>query len=437
MVIDMDGPPCQGNCPNRGCVEALASGTALAREALRIAARAPGLRARRGRSSDGRELAGPLVTELAHDGDRAAIEVLELIGERLGVAIASFVNIFNPEVVVIGGGVIAAGELLLAPARAVVAAARACRRRGTRSGSSPARFGVEAGMIGAAALAFDGLWRGLRVTSRRSTDRLPDADRQPRGRDAARARRAARGRRRRLRGHAPHAHAARPLRRQGAARQLPRAQRARARAASWSRGCARARSSRSSPTPACRWCPTPASCWCRPASRPGSRSRCCPGRPLRWRRWSHRAAGRPLALRRLPAAQALGAVEVLRHARDARRVRVSAAGRRVAGGARAVDPERPVAVCRELTKVHEEVVRGTAAELAARYATEPPRGEVVLVVGPAPAVPPETSAPALRRAAAAGRRRREAARAAGVVAELTGASANALYRALTLADSWD
>ena len=48
VVIDKDGPPCQGNCPNHGCVESLASGTALAREALRVAQRAPGLRARPG-----------------------------------------------------------------------------------------------------------------------------------------------------------------------------------------------------------------------------------------------------------------------------------------------------------------------------------------------------------------------------------------------------
>ncbi|MDQ6605076.1 MAG: ROK family protein, partial [Actinomycetota bacterium] len=105
VVIDMDGPRCQGNCPNRGCVEALASGTALAREARRIAGDRPG--SGLGRAvRDGREPAGPLVTELAHDGDPAAIEVLALIGSRLGVAISSFVNIFNPEVVVIGGGVI-------------------------------------------------------------------------------------------------------------------------------------------------------------------------------------------------------------------------------------------------------------------------------------------------------------------------------------------
>jgi glucokinase len=154
-VIDMDGPPCQGNCPNHGCVEALASGTALAREARRIASERPesGL----GRAlAAGRELVGPLVTELAHDGDEAAIETLALIGSRLGVAIASFVNIFNPEVVVVGGGVIAAGELLLGPARATVAA-RALPPSRDVVRIVPARFGIEAGMIGAAALAFDGL----------------------------------------------------------------------------------------------------------------------------------------------------------------------------------------------------------------------------------------------------------------------------------------
>jgi glucokinase len=155
MVIDMDGPRCQGNCPNRGCVEALASGTALAREARRIATERPDsalARTLRG----GRELAGPIVTELAHDGDSAAIEVLKLIGSRLGVAIASLVNIFNPQVVVIGGGVIGAGELLLGPAREVVAQ-RALRPSRDEVRIVGARFGVEAGMIGAAALAFDGL----------------------------------------------------------------------------------------------------------------------------------------------------------------------------------------------------------------------------------------------------------------------------------------
>jgi glucokinase len=157
LVIDMNGPPCQGNCPNHGCVESLASGTALAREALRIARERP--RSGLGRAlAAGRELEGPLVTELAHDGDQAAIDTIELIGTRLGVAIASFVNIFNPEVVVIGGGVIGAGELLLNAARAEMLR-RALPPSRDIAQIVPAAFGVEAGMLGAAALAFDGLER--------------------------------------------------------------------------------------------------------------------------------------------------------------------------------------------------------------------------------------------------------------------------------------
>ena len=154
-VIDLNGPPCQGNCPNHGCIESLASGTALAREALRIAREQPDSGLGRALAA-GRELEGPLVTELAHDGDAAAVEAIELIGTRLGVAIASFVNIFNPEVVVIGGGVMGAGELLLAAARAEMLA-RALPPSRDIVEIVPAAFGVEAGMIGAAALAFDGL----------------------------------------------------------------------------------------------------------------------------------------------------------------------------------------------------------------------------------------------------------------------------------------
>jgi 16S rRNA (cytidine1402-2'-O)-methyltransferase len=95
-----------------------------------------------------------------------------------------------------------------------------------------------------------------------------------------------------------------------------------------------------------------------------------------------------------------------------------------------VDPSRPAVVCRELTKVHEEVVRGSAAELASRYADAEVRGEVVLVVGGAPARADgsdEAAIDAVRRLIDAGARARPAAQ---VVAELTGASANALYRAV-------
>ncbi|MEA2347037.1 MAG: rRNA (cytidine1402-2-O)-methyltransferase [Thermoleophilaceae bacterium] len=97
-----------------------------------------------------------------------------------------------------------------------------------------------------------------------------------------------------------------------------------------------------------------------------------------------------------------------------------------------IDPERPVAVCRELTKVHEEVVRGAAGELAARFAATPPKGEVVLVIGGPPDTgadgPSKAEVEALVRLVEAGAKARPAA---GVIADLTGTSANALYRAYT------
>ena len=155
VVIDRNGPPCQGNCPNHGCVESLASGTALAREALRMAHQRPhsGL----GRAhAQGRELVGPLVTELAHDGDEAAIETHCDDRPQPRRRDRRLRQHFNPEVVVIGGGVMGAGELLLGPVRAEVAA-RALPPSRDLVEIVPAAFGVEAGMIGAASLAFDGL----------------------------------------------------------------------------------------------------------------------------------------------------------------------------------------------------------------------------------------------------------------------------------------
>ena len=93
------------------------------------------------------------------------------------------------------------------------------------------------------------------------------------------------------------------------------------------------------------------------------------------------------------------------------------------------EPERPVAVCRELTKLHEQILRASAAELAERYASQPVRGEVVVVFAPAPPRCPEREAAlaALRELVAAGARPRPAARA---LAKLTGLAANELYREL-------
>ncbi len=153
MVIERDGPRCHGTCPSRGCLEALVSGTALARTGLQ-AARANPAGALAAAVASGRELNGALVTELAHDGDPDARACLRAAGEALGVGITNIVNILNPEVVVVGGGVLAAGDLLLDPAREMVAV-RALSPSRDVVRIVPAHFGAEAGMLGAALLALD------------------------------------------------------------------------------------------------------------------------------------------------------------------------------------------------------------------------------------------------------------------------------------------
>ena len=155
VVVDVDGPECFGGCPGRGCLEAVASGLAIARDGLAAAAARP--ESALGRVlAEGRELTGAHVTEAALAGDEAARGVIAHAGRRLGAGITGFVNAFNPEVVVVGGGVMAAGELLLGPARAVVAErALAPSRDAVRIVATA--FGAEAGMIGAAALALDGI----------------------------------------------------------------------------------------------------------------------------------------------------------------------------------------------------------------------------------------------------------------------------------------
>jgi glucokinase len=151
-VIQMDGPPCQGNCPNHGCVEALASGTALGREGRAAAESAPDSALGKLLAA-GEEVDGRAVTEAAVAGDDVAIGVFDLIGTRLGVACATFANVFQPDAIVVGGGVIAAGDLLLEPAR------RELRRRALnpmdRTPILEATLGNDAGMIGAAAMARD------------------------------------------------------------------------------------------------------------------------------------------------------------------------------------------------------------------------------------------------------------------------------------------
>jgi glucokinase len=153
VVLDLNGPDCPGACPGRGCVEAFVSGPAIAREGTRLGQERP--ESAMGRTiAAGREVTGGLVTELAHEGDETARLVLREVGRRLGAALTGITNTFNPEVIVIGGGALAAGDFLLEPARSVVAE-RALPPPRDQVKIVPAHFGDESGMLGAAMLALD------------------------------------------------------------------------------------------------------------------------------------------------------------------------------------------------------------------------------------------------------------------------------------------
>jgi glucokinase len=141
MVILHDGPPCYGNCSGHGHLEPLTSGHAATLAASK----------QLGPDVDARKL-----VELGRAGDQPALALLHTIGECLGSALGSLVNIFNPELIVIGGGFAAAGELILAPARErMILESLPGMAELTRV--VVAELGSEAGMIGAGFVAFETL----------------------------------------------------------------------------------------------------------------------------------------------------------------------------------------------------------------------------------------------------------------------------------------
>jgi glucokinase len=141
MVIHQDGAPCYGNCTGHGHLEALASG-----HAATLAARK-----QLGPEVDAREL-----VKRGEAGDEAALALLHKIGESLGAAFGSLVNIFNPELIVVGGGFAAAGELILAPARERMAL-ESLPNMAELTRVVVAELGSDAGMIGAGFVAYETL----------------------------------------------------------------------------------------------------------------------------------------------------------------------------------------------------------------------------------------------------------------------------------------
>jgi glucokinase len=165
VVVDADGPDCPGACPNRGCLEALCSGTALERDAAEAARRDP--QSTLARLAAAGPIRGRDVVAAARAGDDAAIALLNRLGVWLGVGLAGAINTFEPERIVIGGGLSGAAELFLDQARRE-ARDRALPALAERVEIERARAGALAGTIGAGLLARHELGSGKPARSTRA-----------------------------------------------------------------------------------------------------------------------------------------------------------------------------------------------------------------------------------------------------------------------------
>lgn len=153
MVIDPDGPRCP--CGNDGCLEALASGKAMGRMARERAGEPEAKRVLEMAGGDPLGITGEIVGEAAVAGDPFGREILAEAGRFLGIGIANYINIFDPDVVVLGGGAASPGELILGPARAAAAPLIVEGKARPAVPIVPAALGADAGVIGAAVLARD------------------------------------------------------------------------------------------------------------------------------------------------------------------------------------------------------------------------------------------------------------------------------------------
>lgn len=152
MTVEPDGPRC--NCGNYGCLEVMASGSAIARLAREAVAqgRARGILTRAG--GDPGKITARVVVHAATDGDEEARSIVERAGRYLGIGVANLINLFNPAMIVLGGGLVQSGPLLFAAMeREVERRAFGHLRQAVKI--VPAQLGERAGALGAVALVLE------------------------------------------------------------------------------------------------------------------------------------------------------------------------------------------------------------------------------------------------------------------------------------------
>ena len=159
MTINDEGPPC--SCGNRGCWETLASGTALARDARHRIGEGNKTSILDYANGDMQKVTAEIIHKAAQEGDKLAEELIARTGYYIGVGMANLINIFNPEVIVIGGGLSNIGDMLLEPAF------KEAKKRAFKQAYQAVRFaraglGRNSGVLGAAAFALQEMERAGR-----------------------------------------------------------------------------------------------------------------------------------------------------------------------------------------------------------------------------------------------------------------------------------
>jgi glucokinase len=160
MTIDVNGPRCK--CGNIGCWETLASGTALAREAVKQIAQGVSSSMIDLVHGDMSKIDAKVVFLAAKQGDELARELISQLAYYFGVGLANLVNIFNPELILIGGGVAKMGDLLLQPAIKVVKE-RAFATPANAVDIRPALLGDDSSVLGAVAFVLDNLQKNRQL----------------------------------------------------------------------------------------------------------------------------------------------------------------------------------------------------------------------------------------------------------------------------------
>lgn len=156
MTIEPNGPRCK--CGNRGCLEVLASGSAIAKRAITEILGGRDTLIEKLTNGSVEEITAKIVAEAAEKGDKLALEIWEEIGEYLGIAIANLINMYNPEIIIIGGGVAQAGKLLFEPIKRTVKK-RALPGPFKLAKIVSSQLGENVSTIGAASLALEKIFK--------------------------------------------------------------------------------------------------------------------------------------------------------------------------------------------------------------------------------------------------------------------------------------